>query len=85
MTLFGIEIGTLAFFAFSFCAGVFIFLQAMFWSYKDTVTHRTIKGIAGVAYAVITVLAFLQLEGVESPYVDTGEGAPVTQQQFDTY
>ena len=72
ITIFGVEIGTLAFFTFSFAAGVFIALQAVFWSAKETTTHRAVKGVVGVAYAVITVLAFMQLEGVESPYVDTG-------------
>ena len=81
-----LEIGTLAFFVFSFCAGVFILLQAIFWSAKDTGTHRTVKGVIGVVYAVITVLAFFQLEGgVKSPYVDIGKGAAPTQQFETTY
>ncbi len=68
-----LEIGTLAFFAFSFLAGIFIALQAILGSKKETMTHRIVKTIVGVAYATITVLAFIQLEGVKSPYVDAGQ------------
>ncbi len=69
-TILSLEIGTLAFFAFSFIAGIFIMSHAIFRSKKDTVLHRAVKGGVGAVYAVITVLAFLQLEGVQSPYVD---------------
>ncbi len=72
MTLFGIEIGTLAFFTFSFIAGVVITLQSVFGSKKETMKHRAVKGVVGAVYAVIAVAAFMQLEGVKSPYVDTG-------------
>ena len=78
-----LKIGTLSFFAFSFLAGIFIVLQAILGSKKETTRHRVIKTIVGAAYAIITVLAlnqvltFMQLEGVkspyESPYVDTGQ------------
>ncbi len=87
MTLFDIGVGTLAFFTFSFIAGVFIALQAIFGSKKDTMRYRAVKGVVGAAYAVITVLAFLQLEGVKSPYVDIGEveAGEQTQQLDSTY
>ena len=68
-----LEIGTLSFFAFSFLAGVVILLQAILGSKKETMRHRIIKATVGAAYAVITVLAFMQLEGVKSPYVDAGQ------------
>ena len=71
-TVFDVEIGTLAFFTFSFVAGVFIVLQAVFWAAKETMVHRVVQGVVGMVYAMITVLAFMQLEGVKSPYVDIG-------------
>ncbi len=80
MDLSGIEIGTLAFFTFSFIAGVVIALQAVFGSKKETMKHRTVKGVVGAAYAVIAAAAFMQLEGVKSPYVDTGAGGQTQQQ-----
>ena len=68
-----LEIGTLSFFAFSFLAGIFIMLQAILGSKKETTRRRVIQTIVGLTYATITVLAFMQLEGVKSPYVDTGQ------------
>lgn len=80
MALFGIDIGTLAFFAFSFLAGVVIASQAVFGSREETTKHRAVKGAVGAAYAIIAAAAFMQLEGVHSPYVDTGAGGQPTQQ-----
>lgn len=69
----GLETGTLAFFAFSFLAGMFIALRAVLGSRKETTLHRVVTGFVGAAYAVITVLAFMQIERVKSPYVGTGK------------
>ena len=82
ITVFGLEIGTVAFFTFSFVVGIVVALQALFRSRQETVVHRVVKGFIGAAYAAITVLAFLQLEGVQSPYVDIGDGEPEQVQQF---
>ena len=85
MGLLGIDIGTLAFFTFSFFAGGYITLQAVFWSKKETMRHRVIKGVVGIVYAVVTVLAFMQLEGeVQSPYVGTSQATAGEQSQSKT-
>ncbi len=51
-TILSLEIGTLAFFSFSFIAGIFIVSHAIFRSKKDTVLHRAVKGAVGAVYAV---------------------------------
>ena len=63
--VFGIDIGTLSFFVFSFIAGVFIFLQVIFGCKKETRTHRIIRGAIGIAYAALTVSAFMNLNAMQ--------------------
>lgn len=69
MTVWGLDIGTFSFFVFSFAVGLFVALQAAFGCREETRTHRIVRGLLGAAYVVVTVVAFMQLEGVESPYV----------------
>ena len=69
ITVFGYEIGMFSFFVFSILAGVVIALQAAFGCKDETVNHRIVRGLAGVAYTAVAIVAFTQLEGVESPYI----------------
>ena len=69
ITVFGYEIGTFSFFVFSILAGVVIALQAAFGCKDETTMHRVVRGLAGVAYTTIAIIAFTQLKGVESPYI----------------
>ena len=63
MTLFGYPIGLLAFFVFSFLAGVYIFLTSIFGGNRDeTMPIRVTRGALGFLYMVVTVIAFRQLE-----------------------
>lgn len=68
MSLFGYEIGTFAFFVFSFVAAAFIFLQAIFGCREETSIHRTVRGSLGLIYFAVTTAAFLQIEVIGSPY-----------------
>ena len=70
--VFGIDIGTLSFFVFSFAAGAFIFLQVIFACKKETATHRIIRGAVGLAYAIITVSAFMNLNAVKGESEEQG-------------
>ena len=69
ITVFGYEIGMFSFFVFSILAGVVIALQAAFGCKDETTKHRVVRGLAGVAYTVVAIAAFMQLRGVESPYI----------------
>lgn len=62
--IFGIDIGTLSFFVFSFLVGIVVFVQALFFCKEETTNHRIIRGVIGAAYATITVLAFAHLSAV---------------------
>ena len=66
ITLFGIDIGTLFFFVFSFLVGVVLVIRAVFFSQAETHTHRIVQGIIGVAYTALTIAAFMQLKAFES-------------------
>lgn len=63
--VFGIDIGTLSFFVFSFIAGVFIFLQVIFGCKKESNVHRIVRGAIGLAYAAVTVFAFMNLNAMQ--------------------
>lgn len=69
ITIFGYQIGMLSFFVFSLLAGVFIFLNAIFGCKDETTKVRIARGVIGAVYAGITVLAFRQIEIVDSPYL----------------
>ena len=62
ITFFDIDIGTLSFFIFSFLVGVVALFQSIFGCAKETKKHRIVRGTIGAVYAVITVIAFTQLE-----------------------
>ena len=64
--VFGIDIGTLSFFIFSFLVGVIATLQAIFGCSKETKQHRIVRGAIGIAYACITVAAFMKLDMVNA-------------------
>ena len=68
MDVFGYDIGTFTFFAFSFLAALFIFMSAIFGCKEETQMHRWVRGLLGFAYLLMTSLAFMQLEGAHSPY-----------------
>ena len=68
MEVFGYDIGTFTFFAFSFLAALFIFLSAIFGCKEETKMHRWVRGALGFAYLFVAYAAFIQLEGVDSPY-----------------
>ena len=68
MEVFGYDIGTFTFFAFSFLAALFIFLSAIFGCKEETNMHRWVRGALGFAYLFVAYAAFIQLEGVDSPY-----------------
>ena len=78
--VFGIDIGTLSFFVFSFIAGVFIFLQVIFGCKKETNLHRVIRGAIGLAYAIVTVYAFMNLNVMQDKKAqpDEDQGGKVT-------
>ncbi len=63
--IFDLDIGTLAFFVFSFLVGIIVAIQAIFFSRKETKMHRLVRGVVGVAYLVITTAAFQQLQVVD--------------------
>lgn len=65
---FAYDIGTFTFFAFSFLAALFIFTSAIFGCKEETQKHRWVRGVLGFAYLFMTCIAFMQLEGVHSPY-----------------
>ena len=71
--VFGIDIGTLSFFVFSFVAGVFIFLQVIFGCKKETNIHRVVRGAIGLAYAIVTVFAFMNLNVMQDKLAAPGE------------
>ena len=60
-----LEIGTLLFFAFSFLTGLVLTFQAVCFCSKETVKYRVIQGFVGIVYAVITVIAFTQINTVD--------------------
>jgi len=60
----------LSFFVFSILAGVLVAAQAIFGCKEETTKHRTIRAAIGVIYTAIAVAAFMQLESIESPYVE---------------
>ena len=62
--IFGYPIGMLAFFIFSFLAGIFIFLNAIFGCKDETNKVRMARGVLGFLYTIITIFAFQQLETV---------------------
>ena len=68
MHVFGYDIGTFTFFAFSFLAAFLIFTSAIFGCKEETRKHRWVRGILGFAYLLVTYIAFMQLEGTDSPY-----------------
>jgi len=70
ITVFGDQIGMLSFFVFSILAGVLVAAQAIFGCKEETTKHRTIRAAIGVIYTAIAVAAFMQLESIESPYVE---------------
>ena len=71
--VFGIDIGTLSCFVFSFISGVFIFLQVIFGCKKETNTHRIIRGAIGLSYAIITVFAFMNLNAVKDQMMQSAD------------
>ena len=68
MEVFGYDIGTFTFFAFSSLAALFIFLSAIFGCKEETDMHRWVRGSLGFAYLFITYAAFIQLQGVDAQY-----------------
>jgi len=70
ITVFGYQIGMFSFFVFSILAGVVVAAQAIFGCKEETVQHRTVRAAIGVIYTAIAVAAFMQLESIESPYVE---------------
>lgn len=70
MEVFGYDIGTFTFFAFSFLAAFLIFTSAIFGCKEETKMHRWVRGILGFAYLWATYIAFMQLGDVQiaSPY-----------------
>ncbi len=68
MEVFGYDIGTFTFFAFSFLAALFIFLSAIFGCKEETNRHRWVRGALGFAYLFVTSAAFIQLEGADAQY-----------------
>lgn len=66
MTFFGINSGTFVFFLFSFLAGLYI--TTRIFSVKETLFYRLACAISGIAYMVVTALAFVQLEGVKGHF-----------------
>ena len=68
MFVFGYNIGTFTFFAFSFLAATFIVASAIFGCKEETTKHRWTRGILGSAYLFVSWMAFMQLEGANSPY-----------------
>ena len=68
MEVFGYDIGTFTFFAFSFLAALFIFLSAIFGCKEETNMHRWVRGALGFAYLFVAYVAFVQLEGADAQY-----------------
>ncbi|MBC6414395.1 MAG: hypothetical protein GDA45_05890 [Chromatiales bacterium] len=68
MFVFGYDIGTFTFFAFSFLAAIFIAASAIFGCKEETTVHRWTRGILGFAYLFVTYVAFVQLEVADSFY-----------------
>ncbi len=68
MEVFGYDIGTFTFFAFSFLAALFIFLSAIFGCKEETNMHRWVRGALGFAYLFVTFVAFVQLETADFQY-----------------
>ncbi|MGU9977609.1 MAG: hypothetical protein ACNYNY_02855 [Candidatus Oxydemutatoraceae bacterium WSBS_2016_MAG_OTU14] len=58
-------IGTLLFFAFSLLVGIVLTFQAVCFCSKETKMHRIIQGMIGIAYTIITVIAFTQIQTVD--------------------
>ncbi len=68
MEVFGYDIGTFTFFAFSFLAALFIFLSAIFGCKEETNMHRWVRGVLGFAYLFVTFVAVVQLESADFQY-----------------
>lgn len=63
--LFQLDIGTLLFFAFSLLVGIVLVFQATCFCAKETTMHRVVRGFVGLAYTIITVVAFTQLQVID--------------------
>ena len=70
IVVFDYQIGMLAFFVFSFLAGVYIFATAIWGCKGETRNFRIMRGALGLVYAVITVIAFQYLETISSRYMN---------------